>query len=48
MNQKRNLLQKKMRNILSDEEAYGSKKSYAQQWIKTLDEIVSLITKISN
>jgi len=37
--------EKKDESILSDEEAYGSKKSYAQQWIKTLDEIVSLLQK---
>ena len=37
--------EKKDENILSDEEAYGSKKSYAKQWLGTMDEIGSLIMK---
>ena len=37
--------EKKDENILSDEEAYGSKKSYAKQWINTMNEIVSLLQK---
>ena len=37
--------EKKDENILSDEEAYGSKKYYAKQWINTMNEIVSLLQK---
>ena len=37
--------EKKDENILSDEAAYGSKQSYAKQWITTMNEIVSLLQK---
>ena len=33
----------KSNNILSDEQAYGSKKSYADTWIKIMDEINALL-----
>ena len=35
--------EQKSNNILSDEEAYGSKKSYADMWLKTMDEISALL-----
>ena len=37
--------EKKEGNILDDEEAYGSKQSYAKQWITTMNEIVSFLQK---
>ena len=37
--------EKKDGNILSDEAAYGSKKSYAKQWIEIMNEIISLLQK---
>ena len=42
--------EKKEGNILDDEEAYGSKQSYAKQWITTMNELVSFLQKspISN
>ena len=35
--------EQKSNNILSDEEAYGSKKSYADMWLKTMDEISAIL-----
>ena len=35
--------EQKNNNILSDEEAYGSKKSYADIWLKTMDDISALL-----
>jgi len=42
--------EQKSNNILSDEEAYGSNKSYADMWLKTMDEISVLIkeSEVSN
>ena len=40
---KKKVAKQKSKNILSDEEAYGSKKSYANEWIATMDEIILLI-----
>ena len=37
------IAKQKSSNILSDEEAYGSKKSYADMWLKTMDEISDLL-----
>ena len=37
------IAKQKSSNILSDEEAYGSKKSYADTWLKTMDEISDLL-----
>ena len=37
------IAKQKSSNILSDEEAYGSKKSYSDTWLKTMDEISDLL-----
>ena len=48
--QSKKVTEQKSNNILSDEEAYGSKKSYANEWIATMDEIILLIkeSEVSN
>ena len=41
MDQKKHLLKS-----LDDEEAYGSNRSYAKQWLNTMDEISFIVIRI--
>jgi len=43
LDKSKKVAKQKSKNILSDEEAYGSKKSYANEWIAIMDEIILLI-----